>query len=33
MKKKIIAFFKKNPGRDLKSKEIAKKLDLTSNYE
>ena len=33
MKKKIIAFFKKNPGRDFKSKEIAKKLDLTSNYE
>lgn len=33
MKKKIISFFKKNPGRDFKSKEIAKKLDLTSDYE
>ncbi len=33
MKKKIISFFKKNPGRDFKSKEIAKKLDLTSDHE
>ncbi|MHB1687106.1 MAG: ribonuclease R [Ignavibacteriaceae bacterium] len=33
MKKKIISFFKSNPGRDFKSKEIAKKLDLISNHE
>ena len=33
MKKKIIAFFKNNPGREFKSKEIAKKLDVSSDHE
>ncbi len=33
MKKKIIAFFKKNPGREFKGKEIAKKLNLNSDHE
>ena len=33
MKKKIIAFFKKNPGRDFKSKEIAKKINLNNDHE
>jgi len=33
MKKKIIAFFKKHPGRDFKSKEIAKKINLNTDYE
>jgi ribonuclease R len=33
MKKKVISFFKKNPGRGFKNKEIAKKLDITSDQE
>ncbi len=33
MKKKVIAFFKNNPGRDFKSKEIAKRLDFTADHE
>ncbi len=33
MKKKIIAFFKMNPGRDFKSKEIAKKINLNNDHE
>ena len=33
MKKKIISFFKKNPGREFKSKEIAKKLNIDSDHE
>ncbi len=33
MKKKIISFFKKNPGREFKSKEIAKKLSVFSDHE
>jgi ribonuclease R len=33
MKKKLIAFFKKNPGREFKSKEIAKKIDLKTDFE
>jgi ribonuclease R len=33
MKKKLIAFFKKNPGRYFKSKEIAKRLDITEEHE
>jgi ribonuclease R len=33
MKKKIIAFFKKNPGKGFKNKEIAKYLSLTSEHE
>jgi len=33
MKKKIISFFKKNPNRSFKTKEIAKKLDLSSDHE
>jgi ribonuclease R len=33
MKKKIIAFFKKNPGREFKSKDIAKKINLGTDYE
>ncbi len=33
MKKKIIAFFKKNPGREFKSKDIAKKLGINSDHE
>ena len=32
MKKKILAFFKRNPGRQFKSKEIAKKLDVISEH-
>ncbi len=33
MKKKIISFFKKNPGKGFKSKEIAKNLNITSDNE
>jgi len=33
MKKKVIAFFKSNPGREFKSKELAKKLDISTDYE
>lgn len=33
MKKKLKALFKKNPGRQFKSKEIAKRLDLTEEHE
>ncbi len=33
MKKKLIAFFKKNPGRFFKSKEIAKRLDILEEHE
>ena len=33
MKKKIIAFFKKNPGKGFKSKEIAKHLNISSDHE
>lgn len=33
MKKKIIAFFKKNPGRQFKSKEISKKLGIDTEHE
>ena len=33
MKKKVIAFFKKNPGREFKSKEIAKKLNMSHDHE
>jgi len=33
MKKKIISFFKKNPGREFKSKEIAKRLNINSDHE
>ncbi len=33
MKKKVIAFFKKNPGREFKSKEIAKKLNIGTDHE
>ena len=33
MKKKIIAFFKKNPGRGFKPKEISQKLQLDSGHE
>jgi ribonuclease R len=33
MKKKIISFFKKNPGREFKSKDVAKKLNINSDHE
>ncbi len=33
MKKKVKAFFKKNPGRGFKPKEISKKLNLATDYE
>ena len=33
MKNKLIAFFKKNSGRQFKSKEIAKRLNITSEHE
>ncbi|MGA7837227.1 MAG: ribonuclease R, partial [Ignavibacteriaceae bacterium] len=33
MKKKLIAFFKKNPGRQFKSKEISKRLGVDSDHE
>ncbi|MFO7445959.1 MAG: ribonuclease R [Ignavibacteriaceae bacterium] len=33
MKKKIIALFKKNPGRAFRSKDVAKKLNITSDHE
>jgi len=33
MKKKIISFFKRNPGREFKSKEIAKQLNINSDHE
>ncbi len=33
MKKKLVAFFKKNAGRSFKSKEIAKKLDIIYDHE
>ncbi len=33
MKKKIIAFFKNNPGRQFKSKDLAKRLDISSEHE
>ncbi len=33
MKKKVIAFFKKNSGRQFKSKEIAKRLEIGSDHE
>jgi ribonuclease R len=33
MKKKLIAFFKKNPGRQFKSKEISKRLGVDTEHE
>jgi ribonuclease R len=33
MKKKIIAFFKKNPGKGLKSRDIAKMIKITDEHE
>lgn len=33
MKKKVIAFFKKNPNRDFKTREIAKKINLNTDHE
>lgn len=33
MKNKVISFFKKNPGRGLKPKEISKRLNLNPDYE
>ena len=33
MKKKVISFFKKNPGRGFKPKEISQKLNLNPDYE
>lgn len=33
MKKKVISFFRKTPGKSLKSKEIAKRLKITSEHE
>jgi ribonuclease R len=33
MKKKLLAFFKKNPSKGFKSKEIAKLLDVTTDHE
>ena len=33
MKKKVLAFFKKNPGRMIKSRDLAKELDITSEHE
>jgi ribonuclease R len=33
MKKELIAFFKKNPGREFKSKKVAKKLNISANHE
>lgn len=33
MKKKIIAFFKRNPGKGFKNKEIAKKLNISQDHE
>ncbi len=33
MKKKIIAFFKRNPGNGFKNKEIAKKLNISDDHE
>ena len=33
MKKKLVAFFKKNPGRSFKSKELAKKLNIEYDHE
>ncbi|MEO8398619.1 MAG: ribonuclease R [Ignavibacteriaceae bacterium] len=33
MKKKLTAFFKKNPGRSFKSKEIAEELNIDSDHE
>lgn len=33
MKKEIIAFFKRNPGKGFKNKEIAKKLNISQDYE
>ena len=33
MKKKIVAFFKRNPGRGLKSRDIAKMLKITEEHE
>jgi len=33
MKKKIVAFFKKNPNRGLKSRDIAKMLKITEEHE
>jgi ribonuclease R len=33
MKKKLIAFFKNNPGRFFKSKEISRRLDITEEHE
>jgi len=33
MKKKLIAFFKKNPGRFFKSKEIARRFDIVEEHE
>jgi len=33
MKKKIISFFRKNPGKSLKSKEIAKRLKIKTDHE
>ncbi len=33
MKKKIIAFFKRNPGKGFKNREIAKKLNISDEHE
>ena len=33
MKKKIVSFFKKNPGRSFKNKDIAKRLQITADYD
>ncbi|MCU7494679.1 MAG: ribonuclease R [Ignavibacteria bacterium] len=33
MKKKVLAFFKKNPGRTIKSRDLAKQLDIATEHE
>jgi ribonuclease R len=33
MKKKVVSFFRKNPGKSLKNKEIARRLKITSDHE
>ncbi|MCU7500214.1 MAG: ribonuclease R [Ignavibacteria bacterium] len=33
MKKKVLAFFKKNPGRMIKARDLAKQLDISSEHE
>ena len=33
MKKKIISFFQKNPGKKLKAKELAKNLNVSNEYD